>query len=137
MLEDVLAQRLGHVAVEGAGLDHRAAFEKDRAPASAAEPDRGVDQRAENGIQVENGAADHLQHVGRRRLLVEGALQFLRPGLHLVEQPGVLDGDDAWSAKRRMSSTCLSENEPGCGRVTPITPTTDPLRMRGADRLPR
>src|SRR5262249_41098100 len=38
-------------------------------------------------LQVERRAADDLQHVGSRGLLLQGLTQF-------AQQPGVLDGDD-------------------------------------------
>ena len=45
------------------------------------------DQRVEHGLQVEGRAADDLEHVGGRGLLLKRFAQF-------VEQPRVLDGDD-------------------------------------------
>src|SRR6516162_2076989 len=49
-------------------------------------------QRIEYGFQIEGRTADYLEHVGGRRLLLEGLSQF-------VEQPRVLDGDDSLSGK--------------------------------------
>ncbi|MBA7467261.1 hypothetical protein ES707_02475 [subsurface metagenome] len=54
---------------------------------------RGVDEGIEHRLQVEGRAADHLEHVADRRLLLQGFAQFFRAGLHLVEQADVLDGD--------------------------------------------
>ena len=50
-------------------------------------------QRVENRLQVEGRAADRLEHVGRRRLLLQRLAQFSRARLHLVEQADILDGD--------------------------------------------
>ena len=45
------------------------------------------DQRVEHGLQIEGRATDDLEHVGGGGLLLQRFAQ-------LVEQPGVLDGDD-------------------------------------------
>src|SRR5215467_1408499 len=50
--------------------------------------DKGVKHR----LQVEGRAADHLEHVGSSSLLLERFAQ-------LVQQPGVLDGDDGLVSK--------------------------------------
>ena len=52
-----------------------------------------LDQRVENCLQVEGRTADNLEHVGGRRLLLQGFAQILGARLHLVEQPHVFDGD--------------------------------------------
>jgi len=52
-----------------------------------AQPHRGLNQRVEHRLQIERRAADHLQHVGGRRLLLQRRAQ-------LVEQARVLYGDD-------------------------------------------
>ena len=44
-------------------------------------------KRIEHGLQVESRAADDLEHIGGRGLLLQRFAQ-------LVEQPRVLDGDD-------------------------------------------
>ena len=48
----------------------------------------------EHRVEIERRAADDLQHIGGRRLLRERFLEVARLGLHLLEQPHVLDGDD-------------------------------------------
>jgi hypothetical protein len=52
-----------------------------------AQPHRGFNQRVEHRLQIEGRAADHLEHVGGRRLLLQRLAQ-------LVEQARVLYGDD-------------------------------------------
>src|SRR5215472_13386268 len=52
-----------------------------------AQPRRRLHQRIEHRLQIEGRSADHLEHVGGGGLLREGLPQ-------LVEQPGVLYGDD-------------------------------------------
>ena len=48
---------------------------------------RGFDERVEHGLQVEGRAANDLEHIRGRGLLLQ---QFAQ----LVEQPRILDGDD-------------------------------------------
>ena len=62
---------------------------------AVAKPDSGVDKRARQEVEVEHGAADRLQDVGGRRLLREQFFEIARFGLHLVEQPRILDGDNS------------------------------------------
>ena len=52
-----------------------------------AQPRRRLDQRVEHGLQIEGRATDDLEHVGGGGLLLQRFAQ-------LVEQAGVLDGDD-------------------------------------------
>ena len=52
-----------------------------------AQPRRRLDQRVEHRLQIEGRAADDLEHVGGGGLLLQRFAQ-------LVEQAGVLDGDD-------------------------------------------
>src|SRR5262245_4853807 len=57
-----------------------------------AKPLRRFNQRVEHDLHVEGGTADRLEHVGGGGLLLERLAQ-------LVEQPGVLDGDDGLLGK--------------------------------------
>ena len=59
----------------------------------AAQARRRRDQRFEHRIEIERRSADRFEDVGRRRLLLQRFLKILRPRLHLVEQPHVLDRD--------------------------------------------
>ena len=52
-----------------------------------AQPCGRLDQRIEHGLQIERRAADDLEHVGGGGLLLQRLAQ-------LIEQAGVLDGDD-------------------------------------------
>src|SRR5262249_13996165 len=47
-----------------------------------------VDQRLKHRLEIESQAADDLEHVGSRPLLLQGVAQ-------LVKQASVLDGDDS------------------------------------------
>src|SRR5262245_24741885 len=53
---------------------------------------RRFGQSVEHGLQIERGAADDLEHVGGRGLLLQGFAQ-------LVKQAGVLDSDDGLRGK--------------------------------------
>src|SRR5262245_10522617 len=55
--------------------------------ALSASHSRGRDQGIEDGLQVEGRAADDLEHVGGRGLLLKGFAQF-------IQEASVLDGDD-------------------------------------------
>ena len=59
-----------------------------------AKPDRRFDQRFEHRLQIEGRAADDLEHVGGGGLLLQRFAQ-------LVEQAGVLDGDDGLGGEVR------------------------------------
>src|SRR5215467_9575112 len=59
-----------------------------------AESDRVLDQRFENRLEVERGAANDLEQIAGRRLLLQGLTELLITRLQLLEQAHVLDGDD-------------------------------------------
>ena len=54
--------------------------------------DRGLDQCIEHNLQIERRAADNLEHIGRRGLLLQRLPQ-------LTEQARVFDGDDGLSSE--------------------------------------
>ena len=58
-----------------------------------AQPTGRPEQRIEHGSKVECRAADDLEHVGGRSLLLQRFLEIAGLCLHLIEQPGILDGD--------------------------------------------
>src|SRR5262245_6199104 len=74
----------------------------DRSLIRLTQPCRRLDQRVEYGLQVEGGSADDLEHLGRRRLLLQRFAQ-------LVEQPSVLDRDSGLVGKGHHQL-----NLPGC-----------------------
>src|ERR1700738_5212020 len=65
---------------------------EDHSPACLAQLRRGLDERVQDDLQVEGGAADDLEDVGRGGLLLQGFAQ-------LAEQPRVLDGNDGLSGE--------------------------------------
>jgi len=75
-----------------------------------AKPRRRVDQRLQNSFQVEGGAADDLEHVGRGGLLLQRLAQF-------VEQARVLDCDDGLRGEIRHQLDLLIGEGPNLGAV--------------------
>src|SRR5262249_21467295 len=65
-----------------------------------AQSDRRLCQRIEYRLQIESGAADHLEHVGGGGLLLQRLAQF-------VEQSSVLDGDDGLAGGVRPQGNLL------------------------------
>ena len=59
----------------------------------------GLDKGVEHGLQVKRRAADDLEHVGGRGLLLERFREIARLGLYLFEQSRVFDGDDGLVGK--------------------------------------
>src|SRR5262249_53923314 len=53
---------------------------------------RRLDQRVEHGLQIEGRAANHLEHVRGRGLLLQRLAQ-------LVEQAGILDGGNSLTSE--------------------------------------
>src|SRR5262249_11543867 len=78
---------VGRIAVACEMMQIRADETRDGCHIRLAQSSGRFDQRIEHGLEVERRAADHLEHFGRGGLLLEGLAQ-------LVEQAGVLDGDD-------------------------------------------
>ena len=60
-----------------------------------ADVDRRLDQRIEDSRQIERRAADDLEHIRCRRLLLQRLAKFGGARLHVLEQADVLDGDDS------------------------------------------
>ena len=81
------------------------------APRTARRPS---DQRVEHGLQIERRAADDLQHVGGRGLLLQRLGEIARARLHLVEQPHVLDRDHGLVGEGlRAARSGVAVNGPG------------------------
>ncbi len=55
---------------------------------------RGLGQCGEHGFEIERRAADDLEHVGGRGLLLQGLAQIIGTQTQFLEQPRILDGDD-------------------------------------------
>ena len=74
------------------------------------------------GCKIAGRAADDLQHLGSRRLLLQRFGEVARALMQLVEQPRVLDGDDGLIGEGLTSSICLSVKGRTCFRASVITP---------------
>src|SRR5712672_132088 len=66
-----------------------------------AKPGRRFDQRLQYGLQVESRAADSLQHIGCRGLLLQRFGQIVRTLVQFLKQAGVLNSYDGLSSKVR------------------------------------
>jgi len=73
--------------MRGHGVARIAVVTENHSSCCAAEPDSRIQESVEHGLQIEGRAANDLEHVGSRGLLLERLAQ-------LVEQPRVLDGDN-------------------------------------------
>ena len=70
-------------------------------PKSAlAQPSGALDEGAEDRLQVDRRARDDPQDLGRRRLLLQRLGRVAVALLQLLEQAGVLDGDDGLVGER-------------------------------------
>jgi len=99
-----LAVQLGRIAPQqfrelrrAPGLRHEledaVPIEGNHAVGRVAKFDRGPGQAVEHRVEIERRAADDLQHVGGRGLLLQRLLEVASLCLHLVEHARVLDRD--------------------------------------------
>ena len=56
-------------------------------------PRSALDDGVEHRLHIRGRAADDAEHLGRRRLMLQGLAQFCVAFLQLFEQPDILDGD--------------------------------------------
>ena len=104
----------------------------------AAEFDGGGNQRIEHRLQIERRAADDLQHVGGRGLLLQRLREIARARLHLVEQPHVLDRDHGLVGEGLDEFDLPSRERPGARRATERRRrSTSRLRAAAARRAGR
>ena len=61
----------------------------------------GLGQRGQHRFQVERRAADDLQHLGGRGLLLQGFAQIVGAHAQFAEQPRVLDRDHGLAGETR------------------------------------
>src|SRR5262249_18820842 len=62
---------------------------------NTANPRSALDDGVEDRLHVRRRTADDAEHLGRRRLMLQGLSQFCIALLDLLEQPHVLDRDDS------------------------------------------
>ena len=96
-----------------------------------AKSDRRLGQRIEHRLQVEGRAADHLEHVGCSRLLLQRLAQVVGALAQLVEQPRVFDRDDGLSGKILNKIDVLLLEGPHLTRKIMIRPITSSSRIIG------
>ena len=63
-------------------------------------PRGALDDRVEDRLHIRRRAADDAEHLGRRRLMLQGLAQFRVAFLQFLEQPNILDGDHGLSRQR-------------------------------------
>src|SRR5262245_30335891 len=68
-------------------IEHAIALARDRGAVRVAEPGCRFQKRLQDGLQIERRATNELEHIGGGGLLLQRLAE-------LVEQAGVLDGDD-------------------------------------------
>ena len=82
----------------------------DRRHVGLAQSGGRLNKRVEHRLQIEGRAADDLEHVSGGGLLLQGFSHVVGALAQLVEQAGVLDGDDGLGGEILTSSICLSVN---------------------------
>ncbi len=137
----MLAQVVEHLrprAVTGREAQQRAVEAVDVAVLSAAEPGRRLDDGIEHGLEVERGAADHFQHVARRRLAFERPGEIVIACLELLEQPHVFDRDHRLVGEGAQQRNLCVREEPDLG--APYADRADRATIpeqRNAKHVPR
>ena len=99
----------------------------------AQQPDRTADDRVEDRLDVGRRAADDLQDLARRRLLLEG-LRHLRVCLltcSSVNRRTFSTAMTAWSAKVWSRAICLSEKGRSSAREMTIVPIGPAVAQQG------
>jgi hypothetical protein len=88
------AQILGTLIVDASGSRKRIALaQRHNAELGLTNPDRVRKHRLKHRLQFTWRAGDNLEHLRRRRLLLQCLGKLARARLHLVEQPHILDRD--------------------------------------------
>ena len=72
---------------------------KDERPLGLAQPDRVIDERLEHRLKIEGGPPDHLEELGRRRLLLQGDPQLALRACSSVNSRTFSMAMTAWSVK--------------------------------------
>ena len=103
----------------------------------AAEFARRFDQGVEHGLQIERRAADDLQHLGGRGLLLQRFREVARARLHLSNSRAFSIAITAWSAKVCNKFDLASRERAGFERAITSTPTTASSRFSGTASIER
>ena len=99
----------------------------DRSHLRPTKPDRVLGQCLEDGSQVKRRTADHLEDFAGGGLLLQGLGEVTVPGLQLLEEANVLDGD------HRLVGEDLQERDLLAGKRLRRRPRVD---GNGSDRDP-
>ena len=97
----------------------------------------GFNQCLQNQLQIERRAADHLEHVGGRGLLLQRLGEVAGARLHLVEQAHVLDRDHGLIGEGLDECDLALRERAGVGRAKTKTPITLFSRKSGTARFAR
>ena len=87
----------------------------DEALVGAAQPHRALHEALEDRLEIERRAADDLQDLARRRLLLERLGEVAVARFQLLEEPDVLDGDDGLVGERLQQLDLLVRERPRLG----------------------
>ena len=134
---DELAANPGEIRSSLRVVEHRRRSRVMPALVGLAEPRRRFCQRVEHRLQIEGRAADDLEHVGGRCLLLQRLAELRGARLDLFEQAHVLDGDDRLVGKGLHQLDLPLRERPASGRDNDITPSTLPSRFNGTARPAR
>ena len=88
-----ILSRIAHRTWLAANVKRRPRSRKIECMFGLAETRRRLDDGVEHRLQLAGRAADDVEHVAGRGLVLERLRQLARARLHLLEQPRVLDGD--------------------------------------------
>src|SRR5262249_266769 len=84
---------LGRVTVSLREEEHPVLLPSYRGIVGAAKAASRLNERLQNRLEIEGGAADDLEDIGRRSLLLQRLAELARACLYVLEQAHVLDRD--------------------------------------------
>ena len=134
ILAGLAFERFGHAELrdEPANVSIPQVKRRERRPTEFC---RGFQNRRRRQTQIERRAADDLQDLGRRGLLLQRLGKIARARLHLVEQPRVLDGDDGLVGESlEQRDLRVGEGATTSTRRSTMTPIASASRIRGIAR---
>ena len=93
-----------------------------------------LDNGVEHRLHVGRRAADDAEHLGRRRLMLQGLAQFCIALLQFFEQPHVLDGDDGLVGEGFQQSDLLLREWADCGAPDQNNADRTPFSQQRGDQ---
>ena len=100
-------------------------------------PGRALDDGVKDRLHVCRRAADDAEHLGRRRLMLQGLAQFCIALANSLNRRTFSMAITAWSAKVLRRAICLSVKGRTSVRRIKITPIGSPSRSNGVTRRVR